>query len=265
MGQAMAALAVETDHRGDRAVAEQRLFERYRDDGDLAAREELVERFLPLAQRLARRYAWRREQLEDFVQVASVGLVKAIDRFDPGRGFAFSSYAIPTILGELKRHLRDTRWALHVPQRMQERVLEVERAAENLRVQLGRSPTADEVAERIGTTAVCVAEAAEAASGLDTLPLDRRSGNDELDHTEFGDVLAFEDERFDLVEYGATLQPALEALPARERLILRMRFDLDMTQSEIARHCGMSQMHVSRLLRRALERLRAVAIARSLN
>jgi RNA polymerase sigma-B factor len=243
---------------------EGRLFNRYRNEGDLAAREELIECFLPLSRRLARRYWRRREQIDDLMQVAAVGLVKAIDRFDHERGVAFSSYAVPTIQGELKRHLRDTRWALHVPQRMQERVLEVERASEGLRTQLGRSPTADEVAAQVGVTVACVAEAAEAATGLDTVSLDGHAGGDRGDAPDLWAVLAFEDERFDLVEYGATIEPALAALPARERLILYLRFELDLTQSEIAERCGMSQMHVSRLLRRALGRLRAVAQARSM-
>lgn len=266
MGQAMAAPAAEIDQRAVQYGAAQdwRLFERYRHEGDLAAREELVERFLPLARKLARRYWRRREQLDDLVQVAAVGLVKAIDRFDHERGVQFTTYAVPTILGELKRYLRDTRWALHVPQRMQERVLEVERAAEGLRTQLGRSPTADEVARRVGVTVSYVAEAAEAATGLDTVSLDGAAGGDGEHGAAFGNVLAFEDERFDLVEYGATIQPALDALPARERLILHLRFELDLTQTEIAERCGMSQMHVSRLLRRALGRLRAAAHARSL-
>jgi len=281
MGQAMAAVAAITKERaaavgrrsdmraGEAGLDiprndEGRLFDRYRNEGDLAAREELIERFLPLARRLARRYWRRRDQIDDLMQVAAVGLVKAIDRFDHERGVAFSSYAVPTIQGELKRHLRDTRWALHVPQRMQERVLEVERASEGLRTQLGRSPTADEVAARVGVTVACVAEAAEAATGLDTVSLDGQAGGNPGDGPDLWSVLSFEDERFDLVEYGATIEAALAALPARERLILHLRFELDLTQSEIAQRCGMSQMHVSRLLRRALGRLRAVAQARSM-
>jgi RNA polymerase sigma-B factor len=248
-------------------ASDRQLFERYRRDGDVSAREELIARFLPLAHRLARRYWWGRDQVEDLAQVASVGLVKAIDRYDHDRGVAFTSYAVPTIVGELKRHLRDTCWALHVPQRMQERVLEVAGAADRLRLQLGRSPTVDEVADRTGLTAAGVAEATAAASAFDTLSLDWRPPHDSERERNgaFGKVLAFEDERFDLVEYGATLQPAIDALPARERLILRMRFEMDMTQSEIGERLGMSQMHVSRLLRRALARLRVAARARRMS
>jgi len=227
---------------------EQRLFRRYREDRDEEARERLVERFLPLAHWLARRYAWGREPLDDLKQVACVGLMKSIERFDPDRGVAFSTYAVPTIAGELRRHLRDSTWSVHVSQRVRQRVLDVSRATDELRAQLGRSPTAEEVAEAIGETTECVAEAAQAATAYEATSLDVAP-----------DRRTFEDERFDLVEYGAMLAPALGALPARERAILRLRFDLDLTQGEIARTLGMSQMHVSRLLRRSLERLRTVA------
>jgi RNA polymerase sigma-B factor len=267
MGNGIAAVAVQADegavhrHGGE---SDRRLFERYRYEGDTLAREELIARFLPLARRLARRYWWGRDQAEDLVQVASIGLLKAIDRFDHERGVAFTSYAVPTIVGELKRHLRDTRWALHVPQRLQERALEVDRAAEGLRVRLGRSPTAHEVAELTGLTADGVAEATGAASAFNTVSLDWRPHDSERDRgAGIGNVLAFEDERFDLIEHGATIQPALDAMPARDRMILRMRFDMDMTQSEIGERLGLSQMHVSRLLRRALGRLRVAALARA--
>jgi RNA polymerase sigma-B factor len=225
---------------------ELRLFRSYRQDGDEEARKRLVERFLPLAYWLARRYAGGREPIDDLKQVACVGLVNAIDRFDPERGVAFSTYAVPTIAGELRRHLRDSTWCVHVSQRVRQHVLEVSRATEELSVRLGRSPTADEVAGAIGQTPECVAEAVEAASAYDAVSLDFAG--------------AVEDERFDLVEYGAVLAPALDTLPPRERAILSMRFDQDLTQSEIAKSLGMSQMHVSRLLRRTLDRLRAVAV-----
>jgi RNA polymerase sigma-B factor len=243
-----------------RALNERRLFCRYRDHGDEAARELLVARFMPLAERLARRYAWGRESLEDLIQVAFVGLVKAVDRFDHERGVAFSTFAVPTILGELKRHLRDTTWSVYVSQRMRQRVVEVTKATDELRGRLGRSPTAEEIAAKLGLTVACVAEAAEAASAYDAASLDQPAGGDGQAEAA---RLGAEDERFDLIEYGAVLAPALGALPLRERLILRMRFDRDMTQGEIARALGMSQMHVSRLLRRSLGRLREVASARA--
>jgi RNA polymerase sigma-B factor len=264
MGQAVAAAAVESAMRtaDRRTLSERRLFCRYRDQGDGAAREELAARFMPLAKRLARRYAWGREPVEDLVQVACLGLVKAIDRFDHERGIAFSTFAVPTIVGELKRHLRDTTWSVHVSQRMRQRVLEVTRATDQLRARLGRPPTAEEIAEAIGVTVVCVVEAAAAATAYDTASLDHPA-----DSAQSGDdrhpAIGFEDERFELVEYGAILEPALGALPARERVILRLRFDRDMTQGEIAQALGLSQMHVSRLLRRSLGKLRRVASART--
>jgi RNA polymerase sigma-B factor len=264
MGNAVAADAVVSARRtvDARSLSERRLFRRYREHGDEVARERLVARFMPLAERLARRYAWGREPVEDLVQVAFVGLVKAVDRFDHERGIAFSTFAVPTILGELKRHIRDTTWSLHVSQRMRQRVLEVTKATDELRGWLGRSPTAEEIAEKIGVTVVCVAEAAEAASAYDTASLDHPASEDGVGRAGDGRFGA-EDDRFDLVEYGAIIAPALGALPVRERLILRMRFDRDMTQGEIAQVLGVSQMHVSRLLRRSLGRLREVASARA--
>jgi RNA polymerase sigma-B factor len=263
MGVAVAEVAAQAaTHAVDRrALSERRLFCRYRDEGDEAAREQIVARFMPLAERLARRYGWGREPVDDLVQVACLGLVKAVDRFDHERGVAFSTYAVPTIVGELKRHLRDATWSLHVSQRMRQRVLEVSRAADGLRAQLGRSPTVEEIAEEIDVTVACVAEAAEAASAYDADSLDRRYATDD-GHDGPEPALGREDERFDLVEYGTILEPALRALPLRDRLVLRMRFDRDMTQGEIAQALGMSQMHVSRLLRRSLGKLRRVASAR---
>lgn len=231
--------------------------------GDAMAREELVRRFLPMARSLARRYARGREPLEDLVQVASVALVKALARFDEERGFEFRSYAVPTIVGELKRHLRDTRWAAYVPQRMRDRVLEVDRASEHLRRALGRSPTVPELARALRIPPSDVADALRAGTAYDALSLDAPSygaaGEDGPAHL---DALAWNEERFDLVEYAATIGPALRALPPRQRAILRLRFHEDMTQTEIAERLGMSQMHVSRLLRQSLERLREVARVR---
>jgi RNA polymerase sigma-B factor len=262
MGVAVAEVTVEAVARtvDRRALSERRLFRRFKEEGDEAAREQIVARFMPLAERLARHYAWGREPVDDLVQVACLGLVKAVDRFDHERGVAFSTYAVPTIVGELKRHLRDATWSLHVSQRMRQRVLEVSRTADGLRAQLGRSATVEEIATQLEVSVAAVAEAAEAASAYDA---------DSLDHGPEGDgredrerFLGADDERFDLVEYETILEPALRALPLRDRLVLRMRFDRDMTQGEIAQALGMSQMHVSRLLRRSLARLRQVAVAR---
>jgi RNA polymerase sigma-B factor len=241
---------------------DRRLLLRYHEQGDTAAREELVERFLPLARQLARRYQRTNEPLDDLMQVASVGLVKAIDRFDPSRGTAFSTYAVPTILGELKRYFRDSGWAVHVPRGMQERVMKLDTAAQELHRKLGRSPSPKELAAQLECSEEEVLEAMEAASAYDAVSLEQqRSGDTDNGSSSdtFQDKLGTEEERYELVEYGATIAPTLKALSPRERLILHLRFVEDMTQSEIADRIGVSQMHVSRLIRRSLARLRTVA------
>jgi RNA polymerase sigma-B factor len=233
-----------------------RLLERYQRTGDEAAREELIRRFLPLARQLARRYERPDEPLDDLVQVASVGLLKAVGRFDPTRGIAFSSFAVPTILGELKRYFRDSGWAVHVPRGMQERALEVNRAVTELSRNLGRSPTPAEIAELTGLTPEEVLEAMEAATAYDSVPLEVPRHDDDGDGDGAVERLGAEDHGYALAEYSATLAPPLRALPERDRLVLYLRFVEDLTQSEIAEQIGVSQMHVSRLIRRALERLR---------
>ena len=244
---------------------DRRLLIRYHEEGDMAAREELVERFLPLARQLARRYQRQNEPLDDLMQVASMGLVKAIDRFDPSRGTAFSTYAVPTILGELKRYFRDSGWAVHVPRGMQERVMKLDQASQELHRRLGRSPSASELAEELDLTSEEVLEAMEAASAYDAISLEeQRSESSDSQEPTYADSLGSEEERYELVEYGATIAPTLKALSERERLILHLRFVEDLTQSEIADRIGVSQMHVSRLIRRALARLRAVAREREL-
>jgi RNA polymerase sigma-B factor len=238
---------------------EQRLFRRYQRDGDLLARQQLVERYLPLARSLARRYEQRGESLDDLEQVASLGLLKAIDRFDPDRGLSFSSYAVPTMLGELRRYFRDTTWAVHVPRRMQERVLTVRAAVERLYAELGRSPTAQQIADEVKLPVEEVLEAIAANAAYDTASLDRPLQTDESEGGTVGDMFGDEDDRFELIDDRTTVGPALHALPERERLILHLRFVEDLTQSEIAQRIGVSQMHVSRLIRRALERVRVAA------
>jgi len=240
---------------------ERELFERFHSHGDLAARTELVERFLPLARKLARRYERASEPLEDLIQVASLGLVKAIDRFDCRRGDAFSSYAVPTILGELKRHFRDAGWAVHVPRGLQERVLDVNAAVERLSRDLGRSPSPQQVAIKLGLPVEQVLEALEAGAAYDAISLDRprRSGEDESDT--IADGLGHADERFELIENRATVGRGFKSLPQRERRILYLRFAEGLTQAEIGERMGMSQMHVSRLTRRAIDRVRVVATA----
>jgi len=245
----------------ERAQEDRRLLRRYHLDGEVAARDELVERFLPLARQLARRYQRGNEPLDDLVQVASIGLVKAVDRFDPDRGTAFSSYAVPTILGELKRYFRDAGWAVHVPRGMQERVMTVNQAVSKLSRELGRSPTAGEVAAEVGEDPEIVLEALEAAIAYDAVSLDTPRTGDEEDGDTYADTVGVIDERFELVEYQSAIGPTMRALPPRDRLVLKLRFEEDLTQLEIAQRIGVSQMHVSRLIRRALKRLRTVADA----
>lgn len=243
-----------------RARDDLELIARYQREGDESARDELVERTLPIARRLARRYQRGSEPLEDLVQVASVGLVKAVDRFDLERGLPFTRYATPTILGELKRHFRDTGWAAHLPREMQERVLKLQRSLAELGSRLGRSPTAAEIADDLGLEVEQVLEAFEAAGAYSAVSLDAPRPGDEGDRESYVDTIGEEDDRYELVEDAAAALPALRALPARERLILRLRFRDGLTQQQIGEQVGISQMHVSRLLRRALARVRTIAL-----
>ena len=208
---------------------------------------------------MARRYRRSEEPLDDLMQVATLGLIKAIDRFDPDRQTAFSSYAVPTMLGELKRHFRDNGWAVHVPRGMQERVMQVDGATKDLSRTLGRSPSVGELSESLGMEPELVLEAMQAATAYDAVSLEAFRFGDDGDGETYAESIGMEDERFELVEYGATIAPTLEALPPRDRIVLHLRFVEDLTQAEIADRVGVSQMHVSRLIRRALERLRTVA------
>lgn len=237
------------------------LFERYAKTGDAAARDEIVCRFMPLAAQLARRYASSREPTDDLVQVASLGLIKAVDRYDLGRGHAFSSFAVPTILGELKRHFRDVGWAVHVPRALQELTLRVRSAVDDLSRELGRSPAPSEVAARLGEPVEAVIEALESATAHHAVSLDAplRSGDPDEGDSAWHDRLGVEEDGYERAEWRGTLQRGIRALPERDREILALRFEDELTQSEIAARIGVSQMHVSRLLRRALDRLRAVA------
>jgi RNA polymerase sigma-B factor len=244
-----------------RAQEDRRLLRRYHELGDMAARDELVGRFLPLARQLARRYQRGSEPLDDLIQVASIGLVKAVDRFDPSRGTAFSSYAVPTILGELKRYFRDAGWAVHVPRGMQERVMTVNQAVGRLARELGRSPTPAEVADDLGEDVEVILEALEASIAYDSVSLDMPRTSEDNDGDTYADTVGEVDERYELVEYTTAIAPTVRALPARDRLVLKLRFEHDLTQLEIAERIGVSQMHVSRLIRRALKRLQTVAEA----
>src|SRR3954453_11035042 len=188
-----------------RSEEDRRLLIRYHGHGDHAAREELVQRLLPLARRMARRYRRSDEPLDDLVQVATLGLTKAIDRFDPARETAFSSYAVPTMLGELKRYFRDNGWAVHVPRGMQERVMQVDKCVKDLSRRLGRSPSAVEVGGQLDLTTEQVLEAMEAASAYDAVSLESYRFGDEGDGETYADSIGVEDDLFELVEYGATI------------------------------------------------------------
>jgi RNA polymerase sigma-B factor len=247
---------------GGRVDARQRewqLLVRYHHKGDLAAREELVERFLPLARDLALRYTYTDEPFDDLLQVASLGLIKAIDRFEPGRGTKFTSYAAPTILGELKRHFRDKGWAVHVARDLQELTLKVSRQTEVLSKELGRSPKVREVAAALGCSVEDVLEAQEAAASYEAASLDAPTARDDDEAAPLVDMMGGEDSGYELVESRDALASTWKALPDVERQVLELRFTSDLTQREIGKRIGYSQMHVSRLLRRALDRLETAA------
>src|SRR5437588_6923373 len=237
-------------------VPSAQLFERWRRSQDRQARDELIERFLPLARKLARRYVQSSEPYEDLVQVASLGLVKAVDGFDPDRGFAFSSFAVPTIVGELKRYFRDTAWALHVDRGAQERARKITDAQQKLSSRSGRMPTVDELAQYLEISQEEVLEGLQTAEAYGAVSLDApMAGDDDEDGTRL-DAIGEDDTRLELVNDHATIFAAARHLPTREREILFLRFSEDLTQSEIAERVGVSQMQVSRLLRRSLSRLR---------
>jgi RNA polymerase sigma-B factor len=245
----------------DPRETERQLLVRYHEEGDLAAREELCERFLPLARDLALRYTYTDEPLDDLVQVASLGLIKAIDRFEPDRGTKFTSYAAPTILGELKRHFRDKGWSLHVPRDLQERTLALSRATEVLSTELGRSPKVREVAEHLNCSVEQVLEAQEAAASYEAASLDAPAARDDGESAALVDLLGKNDSSYELVEDREAIASTWHDLPEVERQVLELRFMHDLTQREIGERIGYSQMHVSRLLRRALNRLESAAAA----
>ena len=233
------------------------LLRRWQREGNAAAREELVRRFLPLTRQLARRYARSAEPYEDLVQVASLALLKAIDRFDPGRGSRFPAYAIPTILGEMRRHFRDNGWSLHVPRHAQERAMAVGEASERLTNLHGRAPTVRELAAYLELSTEDVLEGFFAGQAYDTVSFSTPcASGDESGEGTVGEMLGAEDERFALAEADVALATAARLLGDRERRILHLRFREEMTQNDIAAEVGISQMQVSRLLRSSLARLR---------
>ncbi|HEY7952262.1 MAG TPA: SigB/SigF/SigG family RNA polymerase sigma factor [Solirubrobacteraceae bacterium] len=239
----------------------QQLFVRWQRHSDQAAREELVRRFMPLTRSLARRYGRSSEPFEDLLQVASLGLLKALDRFEDERGHSFQSFAIPTILGEMRRYFRDCGWAVHVPRGAQERALKVRDAQEQLSGEHGRAPTVSQLAQYLELDGEEVLDALQATQAYETMSLDTPRPGAEEDAMTYGETVGSEDERYELIELDATVSAALKHIPARERAILRMRFVEDLTQTEIAGCMGISQMQVSRLLRRTLEQLRVLTRA----
>jgi RNA polymerase sigma-B factor len=224
-------------------------------EGRTAARDELVSLHLPLVEHCARRFRNRGEPIEDLVQVGTIGLLKSIDRFDPGRGVEFSTYATPTVIGEIKRYFRDKGWAIRVPRRLQELRIQIGAATAELNQSLGRSPTPRELAETIGCSVEEIVEGIESSQAYSTLSLD---AGDEVEETaSMLDAIGFEDDSLEKVEIRESLRPLLEALAPREKRILLLRFFRNKTQTQIAEEIGVSQMHVSRLLSRTLEQLRA--------
>jgi RNA polymerase sigma-B factor len=240
----------------DSTVETRRLFLAWQRDGDEFARQRLVERYIPLARRLARRYVGSVEPIDDLVQVASVGLLHAVDRYDVERGPPFVAFAVPTILGEMRRYFRDASWALHVPRAAKERALEVRDAIERLHSLHGRSPTADQLAEYLEFDVEHVLDAMAAMEAYETCSLDTPRRSDDGSGDSYAESLGDDDERFELIELDATLCAVLAEIPPHERRILGLRFAEELTQSEIAGRMGISQMQVSRVLRRLLDQLR---------
>lgn len=235
-----------------RARRERELLQRYHEQGDTRARDELVEEMLPLARSLAARYAGRGEPLDDLVQVASVGLVKAIDGFDLSRDVRFSSYATPTVLGELRRHFRDTTWMVRVPRGMQELQLEIARQRDRLTSELGRAPTVQELADAVDQPFEEVLATIQSQDARRARSFAEPTGED----LTLGDTLGGGDPELGRAETRAMLGDAAGVLSERDREVLHLRFAEDLTQSEIAQRIGVSQMQVSRIIRRSLERLR---------
>jgi RNA polymerase sigma-B factor len=255
-GEAESQLSDEARER--RARDDQRLFKAWLTTGDTRARTALIERFMPLARSLARRYQRSGEPLDDLVQVASVALVKAIDRYDPARGCAFSSFAVPTIAGELKRYFRDHSWTVRPPRDLQEVTLRVETALTRLTQTLDRSPTTQELAQAAGLDDEQVLEAMQARRGRSAVSLQTPQG-DPSDAMTLGDTIGTEDCELERAEQRAALDDLLKTVPARAREMVRLRFEEDMTQAEIGALFGVSQMQVSRILRQTIEQLRQVA------
>src|SRR5881275_3315054 len=232
------------------------LLRRYHEDGDLQAREQLIELYLPLVRSLARRYSYRGEQLEDLVQIGCIGLIKAIDRFDLERGVELTTYATPNIIGEIKRHFRDKGWAVRVPRGLQELNVQLSRLIEELTVQLGRSPTIPELAKAAGVEEEQVLEALESGRAYSSLSLSSGGTQEDGEELDPLESIGSDEHQYEVSEDRAVLAPGFRVLDERERKILHLRFFEGLTQSQIAQQVGISQMHVSRLIRRSLEKIR---------
>jgi RNA polymerase sigma-B factor len=232
------------------------LLRRYHEQGDRAARQQLIERYMSLVRSLARRYNSRGEQLDDLVQIGAIGLIKAIDRFDINRGVELTTYATPNIIGEIKRHFRDHGWAVRVPRGLQELSIQLMRVVEQLTGELGRSPTIAELAETTGASEEEVLEALESSRAYSPLSLSVGSGGGDDDELDPLESIGGDDHEYEISEDRAVLEPGMRVLDERERVIIRLRFYEGLTQSQIAQQVGISQMHVSRLIRRALEKAR---------
>ena len=232
------------------------LLRRYHEEGDLQAREQLIEQYMSLVRSLARRYSYRGEQLEDLVQIGAIGLIKAIDRFDLNRGVELTTYATPNIIGEIKRHFRDKGWSVRVPRGLQELNVQLSRLVESLTVQLGRSPTITELAKGAGVEEEEVLEALESGRAYSSLSLSSGGGQEDGEELDPLESIGTEEHQYDISEDRAVLAPGFRVLDERERMILHLRFFEGLTQSQIAQQVGISQMHVSRLIRRSLEKIR---------
>jgi RNA polymerase sigma-B factor len=238
------------------ALSERELLQRVRDHQDPAAREELITRYLPLVKSLARRFASRGQPVEDLIQVGSIGLIKAIDRFDLGRGVELSTYATPTIMGEIKRYFRDKGWAVKVPRALQDLNIRLNRVIEQLTVELRRSPTIAELAAATEVSEEEVVEALESGRAYSSVSIFSGGTGDDDESLELLDYLGSEEEAYEVFERRRVLAPAMACLDPRERLILHLRFFEGMTQTQVAARIGISQMHVSRLIRKSIDNLR---------
>ena len=250
-----------TTEQEQRLQEDRVLFERIVEGNDPVDREMLVERFLPLARSLATRYTARGEPFDDIFQVASLALVKAIDRYDPSRGGAFSSYAVPTIVGEIKRHFRDRTWAVRVPRDLQELALRGDKAVGQLEGEFHRKPTVAELAEELELSDEEILEALQATRAYRFTSLDAPRDEEDEDRSTVGTTIGADDEQFARAELRATLRSLAVVLTPRERLVLRLRYEGDLTQREIGERIGISQMQISRIIRQALDKLQSYASA----